>query len=1011
MALVKRNYIVPLGFGVDQKTDDKQLDVGKLLVLQNAVFQKIGKVKKRYGYDLLSNNILGGGILNKNDALLTNDTELLRIADNSLYSFMQSGYWINKGNISQVGVNTESIARGNLNLTQASSIHLKGTSVYAWYDGTNVIATVIDQTTGQVVLGNYQIAVGSRPLLVANDNYIYVYYFRLATNSLHCRRLSPLVPQTFDAEVTLTTQVGNDGYYDITQYGNNSLALVYKNTSDFLVLAYCKIDGDIATPIDGYPAPITYTTETADNAVAVCVYNVGGLNDGIYAFYHNNTSGLRYFFIDEHFISTPVSVVVDPTTTLVRNIVTYVLSATAVQVYYELDASNIYDRLIYENTVDTVGGVGTPSVFLRSVVLCSKPFEYNGIFYLAVGHDGATGYLQATYFLVDYLGRVVNKFNALNGGSASNPISHTQHITPINANEFLFSGLIKTQLLTEDNVLYGLTGISSHVFDFSVVDLYDFERLGENLHIAGGLIYVYDGVNIVEAGFNLFPDNITETVDDMAGNLEAGQRAAVFVYEWTDNKGQIHRSAPSVPTIYTTSGGASNVDFTISTLRLTEKKGTAGEVRIVGYSTVVNGQTYYRMTSVTAPLLNDTTVDSVSFNWGTNAGENDVNIINNEILYTTGGVLENIQPPSATIIESYGNRLFLAGCEDKAEVWYSKEYVRGEAVAFSDSFIIRADKDVGKIKGLAVIDDKLIIFKESSIYAVAGQGPVDTGASNDFQTPTMITIDTGCKENKSLVRTPIGVMFKSDKGIYLLGRDLNCTYIGKDVEAYNDARVVDSELMKDTTQVRFLLDNGHCIIYDYYFEQWATFTNFKDAVSGVIWQGNFTWAKSTGEVFKENKSLYLDNGQFYSMKLVTPWIKVNGIQGYQRIYSGILIGTYKSAHVLRLRVYYNYEDFYRDTVYIDTATVIQPTYYGGPSPYGIGSPYGAGPGGTGIDTLYQFQFKQSIQKCDAIKFEIEDVDKYSTQDDTFDISSMCLEVGIKSGYMRVSEDKRFRKNI
>ena len=1011
MSLSKHNYQVLLGRGIDQKTDDKQLDVGKLLVLENATFQKIGKVKKRFGYDLLSNNILGGGILGSTDALLTNDDELLRIADNSLYSFMPSGYWINKGNISQVGVNTESIARGNVNLTQSSSAHLNGISVYTWYDGTNVISTVIDQTTGQVVLGNYTIAVGSRPLLVTNDNFIYVYYFRLSTNSLHCRRLSPLVPQTFDAEVTLTTQIGNDGYYDITQYGSNSLSLVYKDTSDYLVLAYCKINGDIATPLDGYPAPITYTTETADNAVAVQVYNVGGLNDGIYAFYHNNTSGLNYFFIDEHFINTPTAVVVDPTTTIVRNIVSYILSSTAVQVFYELDATYVYDLLIYKNTVDTISGVGTPSVFLRSVSLCSKPFVDNGIYYLVTGHDGEAGYLQATYFLVDYLGRVVNKFNALNGGSANNVISHTQHIDAISTTEYLFSGLIKTQLLTEDNVLYGILGVSGHIFDFSTVDLYDFERLGQNLHIAGGLIYVYDGVNIVEAGFNLFPDNLTETVDDMTGYLEAGQRSALFVYEWTDNKGQIHRSAPSVPIIYTTSGGASNVDFTVSTLRLTQKQGSAGEVRIVGYSTVVNGTTYYRMTSVTSPLLNDTTVDLVTFNWGTNSGEDDANIINNEILYTTGGILENIQPPSSTIIETYGNRLVLAGCEDEAEVWYSKEYVKGEAVAFNDSFVIRADKDVGKIKGLAVIDDKLIIFKESSIYAVAGQGPVDTGASNDFQTPVMVTIDTGCTENKSLVRTPVGVMFKSSKGIYMLGRDLNCTYIGAEVEAYNSARVVDSELMKDTTQVRFLLDNGKCIVYDYYFQQWGTFTNFQDAVSGVIWQGAFTWSKSIGEVYKENNSLYLDNGQFFPMRLVTPWIKVNGVQGFQRIYSGILIGSYKSAHVLRLRVYYNYEDFYRDTVFIDTATVINPTYYGGPSPYGIGSPYGAGIGGSGIDTLYQFQFKQSIQKCDAIKFEIEDVDKYSTQSDTFDISSMCLEVGIKSGYMRVSEDKRFRKTI
>ena len=1000
MALAKRNYIVPLGVGIDTKTDDKQLDVGKLLLLENATFQKIGKLKKRFGYDQLNNITLAGTTLTDNKALLINSDELLRVSDQSLYSYLNSGQWIDKGLISQVGVTTLSVARSNLSLSQAVSAHAMGITAYAWYDGTNVKSTVIDQADGQVILADYTIATGTKPFLIATSTFIYLYYAK-AGNTLAVRRLSPLIPDTWGAEIALTTSLHADNYFDFVQFGTNSLSFVYKSVAGNIVTGFCKITGDIANPLDGYPSPVTFMGDTVDNCVAVQVYHQNDLvNDGIYAFYHNNTSGLNVLFYNTALSNSPTPTVIDPTSTVVRNITSFFLSASQLQVYYELNATNVYDRLIWQNTVTNTGTVGTPSVLLRSVVLCSKPFLTSGNYYMVVGHDGNAGYLQATYFLVDTTGRVVNKFNADNGGSATNPVCQTSGIYSISTNKFIFAGLIKTQLITETNVLYGLMGVSGHILDFATTDLYDYERIGQNLHIAGGMLYCYDSINLVETGFNLYPDNLTQSVDNGSGQLVAGVREALFVYEWTDNKGQIHRSALSVPIQYTTTGGTSHVTFTVSTLRLTERKGVKGEIRIVGYTTVNLGTTFYRMTSVTAPLLNNTTIDLVTFVWGVNAGEDDNTVINNEILYTTGGVLENIQPPSCTVVETYGNRLFLAGTEDENEIWYSKEYVKGEAIAFNDSFVIRADKEAGRITGLATMDDKLLIFKANAVLYIAGLGPVDTGANNDFQTPLTITIDTGCTENKSLVRTPIGIIFKSAKGIYLLARDLSCEYIGAEVEEYNNDTVVDSELMQNTTQIRFVLNSGKCLIYDYYYKQWGTFTNFTDAVSAVVWQGKFSYARTTGEVMVENTSKYFDNGSFYPMHLITPWIKVNGIQGYQRIYSGLLLGTYKSRHKLQLRIYYNYEDFSRDLIFIDTATIITPTVYGGVSPYGSG-------GYSGTDTLYQFQFKQSIQKCDAIKFEISDVDQYSTTDDTFDISLMILEVGLKSGYNRVAVDKTF----
>jgi len=50
--------------------------------------------------------------------------------------------------------------------------------------------------------------------------------------------------------------------------------------------------------------------------------------------------------------------------------------------------------------------------------------------------------------------------------------------------------------------------------------------------------------------------------------------------------------------------------------------------------------------------------------------------------------------------------------------------------------------------------------------------------------PSLIPTDTGTINPRSIVLTPMGIMYQSEKGIYLLDRSLQVSYIGADVEAY-----------------------------------------------------------------------------------------------------------------------------------------------------------------------------------------------------------------------------------
>lgn len=1003
MALQKQNVNIPLAVGIDQKKDQKQLAVGKLNTLENGVFTKIGEVRHRFGYTAKNRSVTDGTNITDGRKIFTYKDELNLITKDNLYSYVNSNNWISKGTFYTAGVTTKQVVRNNYRQLSPSVAYTKGIGVYAWEDSSGgVRCSVIDRENNEAVLSNSLVDVNaSNPFCIAGADYLYIYYYLVGDTSLNVRRIDPLNPTTLETATKLATDLDTDVFYDITPFGTNSFVLVYKNATPKISISYLKIDGDIAGVLDGYPSTVTFNDDV-ESSICVKTLNVGDLtNDGIYIFYHQTTDGLLYIKYPTNLTGTPTPVVVDSETTTVRNITANFLTNSSLQVWYEIEGASSWKNYIKSNTVSS-GVAGTESVWLRGVGLASKAWRYDSGDYVIVTHSST---LQSTYFTVKSLSvsqnTIINKISPSRGAGLTTNQSLLPAVYNTGNDTFLAVTNNSGRLTTETGTLAGVEGVQGVSIDFNASDLYASERISGSLLIAGGLLQHYDGVNIVEHGFSLYPENITATVAN-GGYLEQGTRGAKFIYEWTDAQGQLHRSAPSVALQYITNATDKKCTFVIPTLKLTEKKSVKGEVNIVGYSTVVDGTTYYRMTPVTTPVINDVTVDTVTFVWGDSSGETDASIIDNEILYTTGGVLENIAPPSAKILKAYNNRMFIAGLPDSNEMWYSKITAQDEGIAFTDSFTNRVDKGNGGVTGYGVLDDKLVIFKNNQIFAMIGQGATDTGAEDDYQTPQQITADVGCSESRSIIETPLGIFYKSTKGIYLLDRSLVNTYKGAQVEDYNDYEVLGAELLENVNQVRFILENGICLVYDYYFDEWSVFTNFTNVVSSCIWQGQYVWLSSDGFVNVENWNTFKDNSVFVPMKIITSWVQIAGLQGYQRVYSGLLLGEFKSSHTLRLRVGYNFNDWWVDDLTVDPKAVLGLSAYGEDG-YGEGS-FG---GGLLSDAIYQWQFKQSIQKCQSIRFEITGLDTYGLDGAGYAISSLVLECGVKKGYNKISADKSF----
>lgn len=446
-----------------------------------------------------------------------------------------------------------------------------------------------------------------------------------------------------------------------------------------------------------------------------------------------------------------------------------------------------------------------------------------------------------------------------------------------------------------------------------------------------------------------------------------------FTYEWTDNQGNAFRSAPSIPVAVTTANNSDmsgSVTLNIPTLRLTAK--TVNPVKICVYRWSVANQEYYQTTSITQPLLNSTTTDMVTFV----DINSDATILGNNLIYTTGGVAEDVNAPASDVMTLFDTRLWLVDAEDPNVLWYSKQVIEATPVEMSDLFTLyvppttSTQGPTGPILTLAPMDDKLIIGKANSFLYINGTGPDNTGANSQYSPATFITSTVGCANQASIVLMPEGLMFQSDKGIWLLDRGLNTSYIGAPVEDFTTGATVTSAVnVPETNQVRFTLSTGVTLMYDYYYEQWGTFVGpAVNAVSSCIYDGFHTTINALGAAFQEADGTYLDGAVPVLMMFQTGPLNLGTLQGYQRAYFFYILGEYISPHKLVVSLAYDYSKS------PSQQTIVSPINYSPPfgagpsqSPFGQGNPYG-GPG-----SLEDQRVFLERQRCQAFSIQIQEI--------------------------------------
>ena len=83
------------------------------------------------------------------------------------------------------------------------------------------------------------------------------------------------------------------------------------------------------------------------------------------------------------------------------------------------------------------------------------------------------------------------------------------------------------------------------------------------------------------------------------------------------------------------------------------------------------------------------------------------------------------------------------------------------------------------------LENNLIVFKGVDIYVISGNMPDATGYAPSLSNPICLPHGVGCRDHRSVIETPVGVFFLSDRTIELLKPDLTLDAVGLQFNGLN----------------------------------------------------------------------------------------------------------------------------------------------------------------------------------------------------------------------------------
>lgn len=694
------------------------------------------------------------------------------------------------------------------------------------------------------------------------------------------------------------------------------------------------------------------------------------------------------------------STVLDATITSAFTMTAHTLNSTGdVMAIAQIVSPNQALRLAWK-----VGASVSAKTWLNSISLKTKTFLHNADFYVGVCNESVT---QGANFII----RVPGVFQ----GSALDTADYTQApsaryctnvapngdgtlagVTSTGVSTLISATLVRTREYTTAVGVQFDIGVDLVNLTFDPTAVGAAREYADSTYTCGGILAAFDGLTYAEEGFHAYPENPVVTGQNAGSMTASGVYYYAGCYRYTDNQGRIHRSDLSPIAQVTLSGSQHGANIVVKTLKLTGRPGACA----IELYRVRNAGDTPNLLYLNQVVANDETVDTVTIN----DQASDASMGTAMPAYTTDdpnqvAALPSGPPPTPLALALFQGRLAVVVADDPTLIRPNLPLTdfdgKGWPIwALDGTGGIRIEDQHGNLTGLAAMDDKLLAFKNDAVYVLTGAGPDVTG-NGIWNTPAFVCTGIGCGQPRSILETPDGVIFRTTSGragYYMINRGLSLQYIGSPVEGYLNDPIVDAVYLAGQSRAMFFTSTGRTHVLDMSnhgeVPTWTTFVGQAATCAGIfnglpVYQrsGFSTLAPLTEDA---TGTVWSENGAQNDEYVLTPWLSLNMLKGYERFFKLQGVGQFVGRHVVTVTMYLNFDD----STIVDTRTILV--------------------GATGPTSDWNaWEFKHST-KASAFRFGIR-CSKYSGDgSDTAgaNITGISIEWGGKQGMRKVPSGNR-----
>jgi hypothetical protein len=465
-------------------------------------------------------------------------------------------------------------------------------------------------------------------------------------------------------------------------------------------------------------------------------------------------------------------------------------------------------------------------------------------------------------------------------------------------------------LVTADvsNVNCGLN-IKHTIFDPTGPDRYDSAPLPGGGSIFGcANPWIWDGAHAFEAVFVHRPFIVSSAaasgspVGSLVTDGSGEFHFLMVVYEQSDANGRITRS-PATPVLkIAVPSPNTRIDLVVSNLFFNARRPDTIKVQV-----------YMGRDGANFALAASAINKSYSVNDPNPGADVTVHVLAeptavSPAIYFSDGSLQSGYGQFASHLIRWNNRIWIG---DEHKLSYSHAFLEGEQVQFPDVFQEVIDR---RITALTPLDDRMLMFSEDAVMYRSGEGPSPSGQSSSYSSWNFLTHEIGTLNPRSVFHTIVGVFFESRRGLEMMDSGGNFKHV-REVENWfsppnGDAIMGVLSLPRDH-QARILYLESLTgtlkqLVLDYTTGTWS---RWQQTHADIQWNGptggayygdidlagNIVYlADSQGSIFQEFRGRKYDRllqesgnpiAYHIDWNLYSPWIKFEGLQGFQRVWS------------------------------------------------------------------------------------------------------------------------------